>query len=398
MPDNLFRRGKRGTWYARVEVGGRDVRKSLHTSNLAEARRRLRKKLDEVSHAKFHGEARHTWKAAVGKWTLEYLQATIEPPVEARVLEAAAVALTGGRVKEGQVAKRQAAIKPGTATRYLCSIGQVAPYLEDLYVDEIDRKKIAQVVSARLLDEVTNATIRRDLTAISSVLSCCVAWGWAEENAAKAYDRSVIKERRAPIALPEEDSIDFVVALAPGNFARLIRHAQYTGMREEEIGSLERPQISEKLQQITLTKTKTSRPRVVPMDERAAGTVLGTTRYLHSQVVYWHGEGVRYANIASRFAEIMGRAEQLAEEQERPFRRFRFHDLRHWYAVDYLRRGGNIYTLQKILGHSSIKTTELYLDYLSPDEQHRAKFGPGTEAGTGVTVPAQTGTATTHAN
>jgi site-specific recombinase XerD len=38
-----------------------------------------------------------------------------------------------------------------------------------------------------------------------------------------------------------------------------------------------------------------------------------------------------------------------------------FHDLRHWYAVDYLQRGGSIYTLLQILGPSSIKTTELYL-------------------------------------
>ena len=34
---------------------------------------------------------------------------------------------------------------------------------------------------------------------------------------------------------------------------------------------------------------------------------------------------------------------------------FRFHDLRHWFAVDYQRRGGNIYTLQKILGHGMNK-------------------------------------------
>ncbi len=42
-----------------------------------------------------------------------------------------------------------------------------------------------------------------------------------------------------------------------------------------------------------------------------------------------------------------------------------------------LRRGGNIYDVQKILGHSSIKTTELNLNYLDPEEQKIATFGPG---------------------
>jgi len=61
--------------------------------------------------------------------------------------------------------------------------------------------------------------------------------------------------------------------------------------------------------------------------------------------------GERYANVSSRFAAIRSRAGRTVKP-------FRFHDLRHWFAVDYLRRGGSIYDLQKILGHSSIRTTE----------------------------------------
>ena len=63
---------------------------------------------------------------------------------------------------------------------------------------------------------------------------------------------------------------------------------------------------------------------------------------------------------------------------------FRFHDLRHRYAVDYLKAGGSIYDLQQHLGHSSVKTTEIYLDYLSPAETRAAKFEArtGTKMGT----------------
>ena len=42
-----------------------------------------------------------------------------------------------------------------------------------------------------------------------------------------------------PIRLPDEADIDAVVALAPGNFANLIRCAQHTGMRQEEVASLD---------------------------------------------------------------------------------------------------------------------------------------------------------------
>ena len=36
---------------------------------------------------------------------------------------------------------------------------------------------------------------------------------------------------------------------------------------------------------------------------------------------------------------------------------------------------GNIYDLQKVLGHASLKTTEMYLANLTPAEQERAMHG-----------------------
>jgi integrase/recombinase XerD len=43
------------------------------------------------------------------------------------------------------------------------------------------------------------------------------------------------------------------------------------------------------------------------------------------------------------------------------------HVLRHSYATDFLNRGGNIRTLQIILGHSSLATTERYLHITDKD-------------------------------
>jgi integrase len=39
---------------------------------------------------------------------------------------------------------------------------------------------------------------------------------------------------------------------------------------------------------------------------------------------------------------------------------FRFHDLRHTFASWYMMKGGDLYELAKILGHSNIKMTERY--------------------------------------
>lgn len=46
-------------------------------------------------------------------------------------------------------------------------------------------------------------------------------------------------------------------------------------------------------------------------------------------------------------------------------RQIRIQDLRHTFAVHFLENGGQIYDLQKLLGHSSVKTTERYAHFSS---------------------------------
>jgi integrase/recombinase XerD len=294
--------------------------------------------LKEAEHFQFYGENRHSWKEAVVEW-------------------AAAAAVT---------------LKPATLERYLSSLRNLRHILDDLHFDEVSRQTMSKIARR---SGVTNATRRRDLTAVSSVVRWGISQGWRDDNPAREWDRSVIRERRDPIVLPSEADIGAVVALAPGNFARLIRWAQYTGMRQEECAALERSQVDTRRKAANLSRTKTDRPRSVPLDERALGTYAGTPVRIGCPWVFWHEPGERYLNIASRFAELSRRAiaNAKAEKHELP-RRFRFHDLRHWFAVDYLRRrAGSIYDLQKVMGHSSVKTTEIYLDFLTPEEHAAAK-------------------------
>ena len=50
---------------------------------------------------------------------------------------------------------------------------------------------------------------------------------------------------------------------------------------------------------------------------------------------------------------------------------FRFHDLRHSFASHFMMNGGNIYDLQKILGHTSLEMTQRYA-HLAPEHLVRA--------------------------
>jgi integrase/recombinase XerD len=55
------------------------------------------------------------------------------------------------------------------------------------------------------------------------------------------------------------------------------------------------------------------------------------------------------------------------------------HTFRHFFAVEFLRAGGNIIELQRILGHSNIETLLVYVKLAQSDVQKaHARFTPLT--------------------
>jgi integrase len=326
MPRNLYRRG--AIWWGRVQVAGAEHRRSLRTRDRAEAATRLKAWKAELERAAHFGIERHSWKEAVAKYVAEIMPG---------------------------------AVKAGTAARYQTSLRMVDPIVAGLYLDQIDSRTISKIAGRK---GPSNATRRRDLTAVSQVLRAARSWGWIDRNPALDYDRGLIRERRDPIHLPTDQDINALVAACPNATLRvLVRTLHGTGLRLEEAASLERRQLDFARKAITLDRTKTGTARTVPISAQVLGTLQALPVRLGCPYVFWHGDGERYRNLSSRLAAIGKKAGVT----------FRRHDLRHRFAVDYLRDGGSIYDLQQILGHSSIKTTEIYLAFLTPAEQRVAK-------------------------
>ena len=84
--------------------------------------------------------------------------------------------------------------------------------------------------------------------------------------------------------------------------------------------------------------------------------------------LFWHHTGEKYHGFAPQWWKLSNRVERIAAKRGLDFRRFRFHDLRHYHSVQWLKAGRSIYHLRDRLGHSSIKTTEGYCRFLTSKE------------------------------
>jgi integrase len=248
----------------------------------------------------------------------------------------------------------------------------MTPSFSGMAIADIDRKTIANFVAKRQKAGVTNSTIRRDLTALSRLTAACAAWsGEVAANAARDYDRSILlRVQRRVLRLPRRNDISIVFAAVPRTMLPILQLLDETGMRLNEAVSLEDWQVDWVNRTIRLTKTKTNRPRVIAFVTPAgdAGWVLdplrGASRAGH---LFKNSDGQPYVQMSTNFDQTMRRVLSNEHVEGSGFARFRIHDLRHAFAVRWLEAGGNIYRLQKHLGHSSIKATEGYLDHVPED-------------------------------
>ena len=346
LPKGLYRRGE--VLWARFKVRGDEYRESLRTRSVAVAERRLKALKQQVEDQAFYGASEAIgWPQAVVTW-------------------------------HGWI-KRQHK-RSGTIKRYLVSLGQLRAWLDDKDVQRIDHDLLRTIVRDRARLGASNATIRRDLTALASVLDAAVDEGWIEENPAHSYDRRRLKEKREPIVLPDEASLAAVLAVG-SRFVELAAFARLTGIREEEIASLRHDQIDRARMAVSLIHTKGRRAREVPLSATALEVIDRQPQFLRSPFVFWRGQGERFNNVGSQFHATVARVARKAAQAGEPFRRFRFHDLRHLFAVESLREGRlSLYALQQVLGHVSVKTTERYLDHLTPEEKQAAIHGVAQSA------------------
>jgi integrase/recombinase XerD len=336
-PPGCFWRGD--TLYGRVRVRGRLVRWSLDTDDPAVARSRRQAGKDRAVADKF-GDARRSFEEVFAAWEVQ-----LERTVSAK-----------------------------TATRYLCSLAQLAPWLERRALPEIDGRLVAEIIRERQGSGVTNATIKRDLGALSSVINYAILQGWLEANPVLAK-LALVPERRDPILLPTDRDIALVRQRASGMVGDMMRAALVTGAREDELAKAKRIDIDHTRRQMIIVG-KRNKLRVIdldPFDGYQCLTALPT--FVGKPWLFWHDDGAPYASFAPNFNKLVNRTEAWAHANDVEFRRFAFHHLRHRHAVDWLKSGRDIYTLQARLGHTSVKTTEIYLAYLTPQEAHAAKFG-----------------------
>lgn len=335
-PGHIYARN--GVFYARITVDGKERRESLRTRDRAEAERRLAKWLEGQS--RYYGTIRHTFEEAAELW------------------------LEAGEWK----AK--------TLTGYIKLLRVLNEHLGSLFWDQVDKPRL-QWLSDELRKPrpgqtkgAGTATINRYLSVLSGIADHVRELpGWPDLNPVKTLPRKPRKEKRQSYVRPPAEDIEAYFARMQGTFGDLCRLALLTGARRDELVYLKAADARGGKLQLWETKHKF---RVIPLSD-AAEAIVARQKANPTGYLFLSANGGPYKRVSEMWREVVIRAQKMAQSEGRTLTRMRFHDLRHEYAIRELESGRSLYTLQQLLGHSTIAQTEEYLRYLTPEQAARAK-------------------------
>jgi integrase len=152
--------------------------------------------------------------------------------------------------------------------------------------------------------------------------------------------------------------------------------AIYTGMRQGEIAGLRWDAIDFEKRLITVQwsfdgPTKSGEIRHVPILDPLLPVLRAWRLMCPGKLVFPNEAGTMHGKSARLFQEVFHRVLDRAgfEKVERRGRLLRyvvFHDLRHTFASSWMKGGGDLFKLQKMLGHGTVQMTMRYA-HLSPD-------------------------------
>ena len=167
-------------------------------------------------------------------------------------------------------------------------------------------------------------------------INCC--WNWGLKNGlidrANKLTGDIIGEARDRVLNDKERKLLKEGIQCP-QFNRFVRFAYYTGARSSEIRSLRKEMVKD---DYIISKGKTGK-RMIKLNNQAK-------KIIKEQNELWN-----YSKdfISHKFKK---------ECRKLNIKDARFHDLRRTFGYNLIKQGMSIYKVSKLLGHSSVRTTE----------------------------------------
>jgi integrase/recombinase XerC len=257
-------------------------------------------------------------------------------------------------------------VSPATIQWYRYSLKAFQPVLEA----EFESTKAFKAAVIQRIGELQSEGRGNKAVSVNTYLRCLkafMAWCYQEQVVTEPFKLAWLKEEEKILATFSKLHVSQLVRWKPVKRSECRLHALTltaldTGLRVAELLELSREDLD--FQNFTLwVRGKGNKHRLVPMSIELRKVLYRHLTRHDFPLVFCTLQGSQLSkrNLLRDFKElctVLGISGV----------RCSFHTLRHTFSVGYLRNGGNLFYLSKILGHTSVKTTERYLQSLGIED------------------------------
>lgn len=356
---NLVKDSKTGIWNFRYEKDGKQKWKSLGTRSEREAER-LAKPLRAELAARRHG---------------------------VQIIEQKPLGPTWDEVVRAYEKDETRPDNPKTWSRYKTDLKRIGTFLSEIGLRpaQITVSSVIEFVTECRADELSTSSIKNALTAWNRCMDAARHAKLVDENPVEQYDRSRLRkdaQRMNPPLNGEFDRLLPELREALPTYELFVEFLHRTGCRATEALKARRSDVFRDERgdlRIHLHEgVKRDRPRAILLN--SAEELLDR---LPPSGRLFPGLAETISNVSSKWGAFFDKRradeEAAAELESRPIdgwrlRRWRLHDHRHAFAINAIVEGADLYDLSAHLGHSSVKTTEIYLSEIErlPVAQRRS--------------------------
>ena len=220
----------------------------------------------------------------------------------------------------------------------------------DIPISNVTAKMIEQYKQERQ-KTIKPVSLNIELRALKAAFQVAVSWGYLKENPFKKVKQIRIEETDVPRHLTREEISRLLNAVDDEKMRLLFEIYLNTGGRRNEVLSLTWKNIDLKNQTATFVNgTKFGKKRIVPLNQRALEILTHLRKSAHSlsNRIFNYEK-----NYISRRFKYYARKARLPES-------IKTHSLRHTFASLLIDNSVDIHTIKELMGHSSVKVTEIY--------------------------------------
>jgi integrase/recombinase XerD len=260
-------------------------------------------------------------------------------------------------------------LSPHTVRAYAADLNDLAAWMEreQLHLADIDHRRARRYLAEMGKARYSRTTINRRLSAIKAFFAWLVESGRLKDNPMSVVSGPKLA-RRLPVTLTAQDVgrllevSDVTTPVGLRNQA-IIELLYASGARISEVAGLVLGSIDFDQMQVTVLG-KGSKQRIVPLHKLALRT-------LHEYLVIARPQLLEHAKRLTDVLFLSTRGNPLSTDVIRKMFKLALreagldeslspHDLRHSFATDLLDNGADLRSVQEMLGHASLSTTQIY--------------------------------------